>query len=97
MLYLHEAGTFFIPSEKGRIPLETDGIAAKAGQKSPYDFVSGWFWRLVIMWLKVAKNAQKSRNKNIWMQLTNRMLNNVWHSFRVLFWIVIEKNNVVYY
>lgn len=33
MLYLCEAGTFFILSQQGGIPLETDGIPAKAERK----------------------------------------------------------------
>ena len=35
MLCLFEAGPFFIPFRQGEIPLETDEIPAKVGQKSP--------------------------------------------------------------
>ena len=33
MLYLYEAGTLFILSQQGEIPLEADEIPAKAEQK----------------------------------------------------------------
>ena len=46
MMRLYEAGMLFILSQWGRIPFETDGIPAKARQKSPYQcFVPGWIWR----------------------------------------------------
>ena len=69
-LYLYEAKTFFILSRQRGIPLETDGISAKVGQKSLCKcFIPGSFLKYMLQCLpcdlKYLLNMHKNKTKNL--------------------------------